>query len=694
MRNLIRVATAYVLLFSCAVVPASAEVGFEESFFFMGAPAVSIASKGEESLLAASGTVYVITDKDISNYGWKSLMEVLNAIPNMDLKYDFHWLQGGQRGFTGSFNGSILLIDGREVQNLLASEAYFTNYYPAHYIKRVEVLQGPNSTLYDANATQGVINVITKFGDQGKETLNEASVTYGEAGLRSYNAVFKKVVGDKELGFSAHHSTVDNDFDKLAKFYAGGDYSKNTGFVNSPHTTTDGFRMRERDWSFDAYFRYKGFYGGVDYFFYDSEGGYESAPSVPISLAFNPRRGMNLTYTGYKHKFSDKLSAFAEFQYINEFDEWMFGRPNATGGGQHVASQTTDNTVRPKWITQMTWTPNEKHEVIGGFEYLKVKIGHLLNQDNAIRPVFANENINAEWTTDKEGSTKRSYFIQDSFKIVPDRFKLTGGVRFVSQDFTNDQTLPRASAVWTPTDTSAFKATYSKAFRPPNMFEFKGTQSASIDSQEMEMTELNYSQNFTMGEVKMSNIAAVYHMVSTGKIDKIQKPGGGAGLDAFITVTGGSEKIDGFEDQLSFQAGKMSGFISGRYIKPEEKKVGLEEVVLDVPSYKAKVGLSYAMMKYVTLSAFVDHWGKVKADRLTADNANGVEVYEIDPWTRADINLRFGEFDLGDGMRANISLYCENVGDKQVLHANNRGADPHQYMQNPRNFRVNGELRF
>jgi hypothetical protein len=103
--------------------------------------------------------------------------------------------------------------------------------------------------------------------------------------------------------------------------------------------------------------------------------------------------------------------------------------------------------------------------------------------------------------------------------------------------------------------------------------------------------------------------------------------------------------------------------------------------------------LSYEALKHVTVSAFLDHWGLVKADRLTV-GGGGTEVYKIKPWTKADMNVRFGDFDLGDGMTGSVALYVENIADKAVYQANNRGSDPFEYRQAPRNFRVNGEVRF
>ena len=74
--------------------------------------------------------MYVVSRDEISNYGWRDLKEILASIPNMDYFYQWSWLPGGQRGFTGNMSGTLMLIDGREVQNLLANEAFIMNNFP------------------------------------------------------------------------------------------------------------------------------------------------------------------------------------------------------------------------------------------------------------------------------------------------------------------------------------------------------------------------------------------------------------------------------------------------------------------------------------------------------------------------------------------------------------------------------------
>ena len=81
---------------------------------------VIVASKRPEGILDAPGTVYVITDRDIERYGWRDMRELLWAIPNMDLYWNWNAASGGQRGFTGNSAGTLLLIDGREAQNRCA----------------------------------------------------------------------------------------------------------------------------------------------------------------------------------------------------------------------------------------------------------------------------------------------------------------------------------------------------------------------------------------------------------------------------------------------------------------------------------------------------------------------------------------------------------------------------------------------
>jgi len=147
----------------------------EEDFFKVEEQLVVTASKRAQKISEAPATVYVISDKEIEQYGLVDLKDALKLIPGMIVEDgSYGQLYGGQRGFTGVFQKTLLMINGREVNNLIANEAFIGPQFPLHNVKRIEVIAGPGSALYGANAFAGVINIITKTAEE----INGAEVSY------------------------------------------------------------------------------------------------------------------------------------------------------------------------------------------------------------------------------------------------------------------------------------------------------------------------------------------------------------------------------------------------------------------------------------------------------------------------------------------------------------------------------------
>jgi outer membrane receptor for ferrienterochelin and colicins len=119
--------------------------------------------------------------------------------------------------FTNSFsiNGlpgayTAVLIDGTPLYGNL-SAVYGLNGIPTTFIERIEVIKGPNSTLYGSEAVAGVINVITKDpARQPKYGLSTMTSTHGE----SYGTLsFAPKVGkwNTYWGFDWGHSNAFSD---------------------------------------------------------------------------------------------------------------------------------------------------------------------------------------------------------------------------------------------------------------------------------------------------------------------------------------------------------------------------------------------------------------------------------------------------------------------------------------------------
>lgn len=67
-------------------------------------------------------------------------------------------------GFNARLNNNLLVqIDGRTLYNLLFSGVFWdTVDYPLEDIERIEIIRGPGASVWDANAVNGVINIITR----------------------------------------------------------------------------------------------------------------------------------------------------------------------------------------------------------------------------------------------------------------------------------------------------------------------------------------------------------------------------------------------------------------------------------------------------------------------------------------------------------------------------------------------------
>lgn len=130
---------------------------------------VTSVSKKAEDLLAAPATVMVITREQILRRGYLDLEAVLSDLPGFSISRTFGATYSNiyTRGYrSNNTDRTMVLVDGVEENDLWTNIAYFGRQYPLSNVKRIEVVYGPASTMYGANAFLGVINIITKEPDE------------------------------------------------------------------------------------------------------------------------------------------------------------------------------------------------------------------------------------------------------------------------------------------------------------------------------------------------------------------------------------------------------------------------------------------------------------------------------------------------------------------------------------------------
>jgi iron complex outermembrane receptor protein len=127
---------------------------------------VSTATKTSESLDDAPAVITVVTADDIARWGYQNVAETLQHMVGFYLLDDHIIPNAGVRGVTGglaSESGMVkVMIDGASVAYRTTSGNWLgVELVPLTAVKQIEIIRGPASALYGADAFLGVINIIT-----------------------------------------------------------------------------------------------------------------------------------------------------------------------------------------------------------------------------------------------------------------------------------------------------------------------------------------------------------------------------------------------------------------------------------------------------------------------------------------------------------------------------------------------------
>jgi iron complex outermembrane receptor protein len=182
------------ILATCAALPALAQSGSEPARL---EDIVVTAQKREESLQTVPISVSAVTGDAIADQQIMNISSMANSVPNVQIN---RWANSPDsaiftiRGIgvndSDPYVGTTVsvVVDGVPVGvNTAALLSLFD-------IERVEILRGPQGTLFGANTTGGVVNVVTKqpTGEMG----GSAELTAGNFGRLNANAIFNFPISD------------------------------------------------------------------------------------------------------------------------------------------------------------------------------------------------------------------------------------------------------------------------------------------------------------------------------------------------------------------------------------------------------------------------------------------------------------------------------------------------------------------
>lgn len=405
-----------------------AELSIEE---LMDVEVIS-SSKKLEKISEAAAAIFVISQDDIRRSGVTTIPEALRMVPGVHVaRIDANKWAVTARGFNDRFASKLLVLtDGRSVYSPLFSGVFWElQDTMIEDIDRIEVIRGPGSTLWGANAVNGIINIITKKASKTQGGL----VTAGGGTLeRGFGAVR---YGGRS-GDSGHYRVY-------------GKYFNREGFVDSSgnRTPDDWYSYRggfRSDWEpniNDSYTVQGDIYTG-------RAGQITDLPSLtfPYKSTASTKTdtlGLNLT-TRWKRSISDTSELALQFYYDRT------QRKDSTLINEDRDTLDLD--------LQHSFSFGESHKIIWGLGYR-----------------FTYDQIGSSFTLQLNPSSRKdnlfNSFIQDDITLLPDLLRLTVGSKFENNDYSGFEVQPTVRLLLTPDQQNTIWASVSRAVRTPSRVE-------------------------------------------------------------------------------------------------------------------------------------------------------------------------------------------------------------------------------
>jgi iron complex outermembrane receptor protein len=478
---------------------------FEESLadFYGDEEFISIATGNKVLIYKAPSVATVITAEQISDLGAKSVSEALENVPGLHVyPSPFNRLNNSFsiRGIHTDQNPQVLfLIDGLPIREEYTGARPQAFRLPVHAISRIEVIRGPGSAIYGADAYSGVINVITK--DLTTIESEHFGGSYGSFNSTNFWYQNSLVIGEGKFGVAIETLKSNGDENRLLKrdLQSVFDDVLDTSASKAPAPLSTGYdildlRVSGKIENFEANIWYWKNLAGV---------------GAGAAQALDPTGKQETTIYQFDSKYDWKALSWegtaqyrfykmddkAQFSVLPEnsllplgadgnlnlinpvglglFTEGLRGSPQPSETLHSLDltllfSDINDHNIRiGAGLSQRKLTANEKKNFGPGvIDTIKLAELFALGKPMVIDGTLTDVS-NTEYAFVKDIERINSYVnIQDQWQFSND-WELTSGIRYDYYDDFGSTFNPRLALVWEMSQNISTKLLYGKAFRAP-----------------------------------------------------------------------------------------------------------------------------------------------------------------------------------------------------------------------------------
>jgi outer membrane receptor protein involved in Fe transport len=436
---------------------------------------VTTVSRAPERVVEAPAAVITVdpmTARALSSTGQAPL--VLAGLTGVDVTQsgvtDFNI---NTRGFNSSLNRRVLVLqDGRDLAiPFLGSQEWSALSMPLEDLGRMEMIRGPGSALYGANAYSGVLNITTPTAREVVGT--KLSVAGGELSTIRGDLRTANVIADGRFGYRLNVGYYQSDTWTRSRTNLGDlqrEYAEVVDTSEAPvNTPAPGFELMPLKGQTKA-----GPFGTPG----EATGDRDDVTSIYGSARFDhyQNNGSVLSLEGGDAQVENDVlvTGIGRVQVGKSIRPWA--RAAYAADRFHLMFWYGGRKGLDPSFSLASGAPieDDAHSIHGEGQ---VNWPLLNNRARVVVGASArNTAINSKGTLmalvdDDRSDAYYSVFSQAEFEISP-KLRVIGAVRFDDGDLFEGQTSPKGAVVYSPNDQHSIRFTVNRAFQTPSVLEF------------------------------------------------------------------------------------------------------------------------------------------------------------------------------------------------------------------------------
>ncbi|MDX1497167.1 MAG: TonB-dependent receptor [Salinisphaeraceae bacterium] len=418
-----------------------------------------------------AAAVTVIDREEIEASGKNRVAEILRSVPGLTLIQ-----QGGPGQVSSVFmrgtesNHVLVLIDGVEIADpsVFGGQVDFSNLLLEN-VERIEIVRGPQSTLYGSDAIGGVIQIFTRQSDGASYHLE-----IGEFATVNTGASLRRSFGQHRFGLSAN--VLDTAGTSVANPERGNhdekDAYRNTTLslqwasqITEELELSFNTRFQDADAELDTFFN--PFNPAEDFVAHDPDFTSETDQNFSrLQGEWNSPDSRWSQRVGYSRSSHDRRTE------------------NGPKGADSVPSEREFTATKSKFDWQHSHKL-QRHELTFGAE---------LEDDRARTAGFA------------ESVRTTGIYVQDRVRFTP-RFSSSFGLRYDKHDLFGEETTWKIAPLFKLTDATRLKASYGTGFKAPSLAELFdnsfGSANPDLQPEESEGWDIGIEHDFGNSYVEL-----------------------------------------------------------------------------------------------------------------------------------------------------------------------------------------------